>query len=136
MNGKGCLLCLAVLWAITAGCRSEGVVGGTTGRLRSEGKPIEGVRLSIDRIDGGHRERVGFGVSQLDGSFRLYQEGAAGPLWLTPGEYSVTLESEGTTVREWPGEFSDPVKTPLKINWSGTEKSLELEIPPARIRYQ
>jgi len=136
MTCKGSLLCLAVLWAVTAGCRSEGVVGGTTGRLLSEGKPIEGVRLSIYQNESGHHKLLGFAVSQLDGSFRLYQEGATGPLWLSPGEYSVTLESEGTTVREWPKEFSDPVKTPLKINWSGTEKSLELEIPPARIRYQ
>ncbi len=103
--------------------------------LRMEGKPVESVRLSFYRNDGTNRELQGFAVSTLDGTFRLFQNEATGPLWLSSGEYSVTLESEGAITREWPKEFSDPAKTPLQVNWEERSKMLELEIPRARIRY-
>jgi hypothetical protein len=65
-------------------------------------------------------------------SVGLVREKAAGPLWLEPGEYSFTLESNGSVPFAWPAEYQDPSRTPLKRDWTTADRILELDVPEPR----
>lgn len=80
------------------------------------------------RTEAGTFESVGFGVPAIDGGFQLYQPGAAGPLWLLPGNYWLTLESAGAPI-EIPRDYTTPETTPLRLEWSETDRLVDIEIP-------
>jgi len=112
-----------------AGCGGPAPVRpGTRGTVSAGDRALGDVRVTVYRRTGDHAEFVGFGVSNLDGRFGLFQEDAVGPLWLEPGEYALTLESNGVDPFFWPVEYLDPLKTPLVQAWTGGEE-LQLDVP-------
>jgi hypothetical protein len=111
-----------------SGCGPRPVTGGTKGVLRLGGKPRSDIQITLHQMDSGSPQLVGFGLTANDGSFRLLKEKAKGSLWLPAGEYLCTLESAGSPIRI-AREYGRPETTPLKISWSGSEKSLDLDVP-------
>jgi hypothetical protein len=107
------------------------VTGGTEGTLRAGGEAISDVQVTMHEAEGATFHAVGFAVTGLDGRFQLVTSGAKGPLRLAAGEYRCTLESAGAPV-EIPPEYAKPETSPLKIVWSAGDRSLNLEINPAR----
>ncbi|MBM4077337.1 MAG: hypothetical protein FJ267_17030 [Planctomycetes bacterium] len=102
---------------------------GTRGTIRTGDKGLADVRISVYRQSNNVAEFVGYGVSNPGGHFGLFKENAAGPLWLEPGEYSITLESEGPDPFGWATEYQDAQKTPLKQSWGQGDKSMNLNVP-------
>ncbi len=93
---------LAITCLVATGCAPSGVPGGTCGTLLTNNQPVDGVRIWVFRNEHDSCDLVGFAVSDSNGNFQMYQDGAQGPLWLVPGDYSITLESDGATMRQWP----------------------------------
>jgi hypothetical protein len=81
---------LAALFAL-GGCGAAPVAGGTKGKLQAATGGLGDVQVSAHPMDGGSWHPLGFGVTDDDGKFALVQNGAQGPLWLSPGEYRCTL---------------------------------------------
>lgn len=104
------------------------VAGGTTGTLRVGGELLSDIQVTVHQVEGGSTRPLGFGVTDLEGSFELVTNGAQGALWLSPGEYRCTLESAGAPV-QLPKEYFKPDTTPLKISWSAGDRSLDLDVP-------
>lgn len=127
---------LLVLYAacVAIGCDgSPAVSGGTEGVLRAGAVTLGEIQVTVHRMDGPTPRAVGFGVSGLDGRFNLIQNGAAGPLWLTPGEYRCTVESVGPDMLLFPPQYAKAESSPLKVVWSGTEQALDLDVPMPRL---
>ncbi len=102
--------------------------GGTPGMLTFADGVTSDINVTVFRsLDGGYQQ-AGFGTTGLEGAFVLYQMGAAGPLWLEPGNYVFTLESIGPPI-VFSKEFRSPQTTPLKITWNADSKSVDLYVP-------
>lgn len=111
-----------------AGCGSDrSVPGGTPGVLRSSTAGIRDVQVHVHRA--GDQQAVGFGITGEGGTFALYQTRAAGPLKLPPGDYLLTLESVGPEPIVLPPSCLKLQTTPLRVRWSGSERTLELTLP-------
>jgi hypothetical protein len=120
-----------LLIAITSfeGCqRVKPAIGGTPGNFVASSDLVGDIHVKIYQLDGDSLQPVGFAVTAADGSFQLLQNGAQGPLWLSPGEYRCTLESAGTPVKI-PPVYAKPETTPLKVSWSKDDQSLNLSVP-------
>lgn len=118
-------------WALItlSGCGQPVAAGGTEGVFRYAGRPMSDVQITVyQQSAAGTFEAVGFGVPVIDGSFELYQPDAAGPLWLLPGDYRLTLESAGSPI-EIPLDYTSPASTPLRIGWSDADRILDIEVP-------
>lgn len=129
------LLLSAFMLSALSGCGGpQPVRGGTPGIVHVvDHEPLADVRVVVHRMLDGRPESIGFGVTQPDGTFVLYEEEAVGPLWLEAGEYRFTLESMGTSTYYWPREYDDPEHTPLQKSWMSADRQLVLEIPLPRI---
>lgn len=117
---------------VVAACGCGGptpVRPGTRGTIRAGERGLADVRIEVYRRDGNDAEFVGYGVSDTEGHFGLYQEDAAGPLWLEPGEYALTLQSESPEPFTWPPEYLDAEKTPLTQSWNKGDESIDLDVP-------
>jgi hypothetical protein len=110
------------------GCGAAPVVGGTKGRLQAGNGGLGDVQVTVHQGDAGKWLPAGFGVTDNEGRFELVQNGAKGPLWLSPGEYRCTLQSAGAPV-EIPEEFGKPETTPLQATVKGKDYVLELKTP-------
>lgn len=123
---------LLLLAAALPGCGARPVTGGTAGVLHFGGKSTSDIQVTVHEVVGGTTQPIGFGVTLLDGSFHLVTNGARGALWLSPGEYRCTLESAGAPVKI-PKEYARADTTPLKVDWSTSDQSLDLEVPTSSI---
>lgn len=121
--------CLAVLFAMIAGCSPGPITGGTSGVLQTDGNPLADVQITIYSANSAMNEDdpLGYGVTSGDGTFELVQRDSTGPLDLEPGSYVVVLESVGAPT-ELPAEYLKRDSTPLKVDWTN-DKTLELNVP-------
>jgi hypothetical protein len=85
------------------------------------------INITVHRSSAGSFHPIGFGLTDVEGKFILYQTGAAGPLWLEPGDYVFTLESVGPAIA-FPKEYLRPQSTPLKLSWTADSKSADLTL--------
>lgn len=127
------LAALLLLMVIAPGCGPRPIVGGTKGLLRTAGKPLSDVQVTVHEVQSGATSPIGFGVTTTDGTFELVTNGAKGPLRLAPGEYRCTLESAGAPVKI-PKAYAQPDTTPLKVSWSSENARLDLEVSVPLIR--
>lgn len=121
---------LLVIVSGVIGC-SEGATsakGGTPGVLRFGTDVSSDIVVTVHRRRDSGFEVAGFGTTSENGTFVLYAPGATEPLWLQPGEYAVTLESIGPPV-QFPRDYGTPKTSPLKVTWSDTMETLELDVP-------
>jgi hypothetical protein len=132
MWNKPAIVSLAIIAAALVGCGPQPVAGGTPGVLRAGGNPVSDIQITVYEADGEAWRAMGFGVPGADGAFELVTNGAAGALWLPPGEYRCTLESVGAPVRI-PKEYAQVETTPLTVSWSESDEMLTLEIPALRL---
>jgi hypothetical protein len=119
-------LALVLIAAALPGCGVRPVTGGTKGVLRYGGKLLGDIQVTVHQVDGNSTQPIGFGVTANDGSFRLVKNNASGALWLSAGEYRCTLESAGAPIRV-AKVYTKADTTPLKITWSASDKSLDLD---------
>ena len=128
MSSHSKLLLLAAALAV-AGCGgARSTAGGTKGHLQIGSGGMPDMQVTVYEVDSGGWKTVGFGVTGVDGSFYLFQNGARGPLILAPGDYRCTLESAGAPVKI-PPEYSKPETTPLKASIKSADAPLELQAP-------
>lgn len=122
------LLLLAV--CLLCGCSDSPAkaTGGTPGALTFADGVTSDINITIHQNSAGNFQPVGFGLTDVDGKFILYQTRAAGPLWLEPGEYVFTLESVGPSII-FPNEYLNPQSTPLRLNWTADLESADLSVP-------
>ncbi len=125
-NWFGC----GLVWI--AGCAPQGISGGTTGQIRTESSPLADVQITVYRVEGTDIHEAGFGISNPDGEFSLVRTGAAGPLWLEPGEYRFTLESVGPVFMKWSPEYATAARSPLQQQWGPADHNLDLVVPVPR----
>ena len=102
--------------------------GGTPGTLTFGAGVTSDINITVHRSTAGSFQPIGFGLTDVEGKFILYQTGAAGPLWLEPGDYAFTLESVGPSIA-FPKEYLTPQSTPLKLNWTADSESADLSVP-------
>jgi len=120
---------ILLLLAVTlCGCGVKPVPGGTRGSLHNIAGPLSDIQITLHALVGSEYHPVGFGVADSDGRFQLYSNGAKGPLWLPPGEYSCTLESSGAPI-PIPVEYQSPETSRLKFSWESGDELLDLEVP-------
>ena len=112
----------------TSGCGSRAVTGGTPGMLTASGEAMSEVQLTVHQQTGATWQPIGFADTTSDGSFELVQNQARGPLRLDPGMYRVTLESAGAPIHI-PPDYTKAETTPLKVDWSASDSSLNLNLP-------
>jgi hypothetical protein len=131
MNRRcGLDLVLLIVNVALAGCGgARPVAGGSAGALHAGDVMLCDIQVTIHQMDGGSSRVVGFGVSGPDGRFALVQNGAKGPLWLSPGEYRCTVESVGSVPVRFPKEYAKAETTPLKISWTSDKHQLDLDVP-------
>ncbi|MDX1970339.1 MAG: hypothetical protein SFV23_24425 [Planctomycetaceae bacterium] len=127
------LIVLLLTLPTICGCGAKSVPGGTKGILLVGGAPMSELQINVHATKDGTPQTIGFGVTAADGSFLLYQTGASSGLWLTPGEYRFTLESLGAPT-VIPKEFTSAATTPWKVQWTGTEPTLNLELPAVEVK--
>jgi hypothetical protein len=128
MNMLGHKLQIAAVFAFVtclAGCGLR-PGDGTQGLLRSGEEPLGNIRVTVNRVNKGSVQPVGFGVTGSDGTFRLLKNASRG-LRLSPGEYRCTLKSVGAHVRI-PNEYAQVNSTPLKVSWSAGDDNLDLKV--------
>jgi hypothetical protein len=115
--------------SMLAGCSDvpAPVTGGTPGTLTFGDGVTSDINITVHRNSAGSFQSIGFGLTDVEGKFILYQTGAAGPLWLDPGDYVFTLESVGPSIA-FPKEYLNPQTTPLKLNWTADSKSADLTL--------
>jgi hypothetical protein len=101
--------------------------GGTPGTLTFGDGVTSDINITVHRSSAGSFHPIGFGLTDVEGKFILYQTGAAGPLWLDPGDYVFTLESVGPAIA-FPKEYLRPQSTPLKLSWTADSKSADLTL--------
>jgi len=124
---------LSLLYIIGCSGSPAPAKGGTPGTLTFADGVTSDINVTVNQaIDGGFQQ-TGFGTTGLEGAFVLYQMGAAGPLWLEPGDYVFTLESIGPPIT-FPKEDRSPQTTPLKITWNADSKSVDLTVPQKMLR--
>lgn len=114
---------------ILCGC-SNGptpATGGTRGTLTFADGVTSDISITVHRNSAGSFQPIGFGLTDVEGKFMLYQTGAVGPLWLEPGDYVFTLESVGPPIA-FPKEYLNPQSTPLKLSWTAESASADLSI--------
>lgn len=127
--------CLLLLVAAAGGCKEPAEVPpGTRGVVQADGVPLADVEVQI-YLHQPTAEPLGFGVTDASGRFQLRLPGLKGPLHLEPGEYRVTLATAGEIYLSWPSEFSDPLKTPLRVSINTTHPTIELDVPMPKARY-
>ena len=102
--------------------------GGTPGTLSFADGVTSDINITVHRNSAGSFQPSGFGLTDVEGKFILYQNGAAGPLWLEPGDYVFTLESVGPSIT-LPKEYISAQTTPLKLSWTSDSKSADLTLP-------
>lgn len=100
---------------------------GTPGTLTFGDGVTSDINITVHRSSAGSFQPLGFGLTDIEGKFILYQTGAAGPLWLEPGDYVFTLESVGPSIA-FPKEYLSPQSTPLKLSWTADSKSADLTV--------
>ena len=124
-----------IVVAICAGCQSSlGVSGGTEGELIvGESWRVGDIQVTAHRVlqvTGGERSvPVGFGITSANGTFRLIRHDGGSALWLEPGVYAYTFESVGPEPKAWPEEYYDPLRSPVRVEWTAGQERLKLEIP-------
>lgn len=124
-----CWPCVLALLLMLSGCGSpRGVTGGTMGILHAGAERLAEIQITVHQVDGAASKPIGFAATRLDGTFELVTNGAQGPLRLRAGDYRCTLESIGSPL-PIPPEFTRPETTPLKVSWTDTENSLDLNVP-------
>ena len=101
--------------------------GGTPGTLAFGDGVTSDINITVHRSSAGSFQPIGFGLTDIEGKFILYQTGAAGPLWLDPGDYVFTLESVGPSIA-FPKEYLSPQSTPLKLSWTADSTSADLKV--------
>jgi hypothetical protein len=129
---SGTLLLLALF---ASGCGGQtSVQGGTRGVVLVGGAALPEIQVTIHKGTGADAFPIGFGVTRDDGQIELLATEATGPLWLPSGEYGCTVESIGPPL-EFPRDYRDPAKTPLKITWTEGDQPFQLDIPdPAKTK--
>jgi hypothetical protein len=120
------VLILVLFLASLPGCRERPVKEGTQGVLRFNNEPVANIRVSVNRVDPKGVKAVGYGVTEADGTFQLVTHGGRAGLKLAPGDYCCTLKSMGASVRI-PNHYAEVNTTPLKLSWSDSDTSLNLE---------
>ncbi len=120
---------------LTSGCGGEtSVQGGTRGVVLVGGTALPEIQVTIHKGTGADAFPIGFGITRDDGQIELLATEATGPLWLPSGEYGCTVESIGPPL-EFPRDYRDPAKTPLKITWTEGDQPFQLDIPdPAKTK--
>ncbi|MFO0999898.1 MAG: hypothetical protein U0936_06160 [Planctomycetaceae bacterium] len=115
--------------SLTIGCSDAPApaTGGTPGTLTFGDGVTSDINITVHRSSAGSFQPIGFGLTDLEGKFILYQTGAAGPLWLEPGDYVFTLESVGPSIA-FPKEYLNPQSTPLKLSWTADSTSADLTV--------
>ena len=115
--------------SVLSGCSDAPApaTGGTSGTLTFGDGVTSDINITVHRSSAGSFQPIGFGLTDVEGKFILYQTGAAGPLWLEPGDYVFTLESVGPSIA-FPKEYLNPQTTPLKLNWTADSKSADLAV--------
>lgn len=115
--------------SLFAGCSDAPAptTGGTPGTLAFGDGVTSDINIAVHRSSAGSFQPIGFGLTDIEGKFILYQTGAAGPLWLKPGDYVFTLESVGPSIA-FPKEYLSPQTTPLKLSWTASSKSADLKV--------
>jgi len=106
---------------------TRSVEGGTTGTLMAGEIALPDFEIKVYLQ--GSESPLGMGTTGPDGRFQLFAPKANGPLWLQAGEYAFTLEALGPDSPRIVRTYSDAKKTPLKLSWEPTSKSLALRIP-------
>lgn len=109
------------------GQASAPVEGGTEGSLIAGETPIPDLEIKV--YSAGSNVPLGFGATNHEGKFRLFLPKGDGALWLTPGEYTFTLESLGPVPPPLPVAYRNASKTQLKATWTTDAQSLDLKIP-------
>ena len=123
---------LTVVVAMTGCSRApKPVKGGTNGELQQAGNPIGDIQVRVYQEDGNSYEVVGFADTNGEGQFQLLVPEGDGPLYLGPGDYCFTLNSVGSRI-PIPKEYGKPETTPLKVSWSVSDETLQLELPPLK----
>lgn len=119
---------LMLIAAMTPGCGTKGVIGGTKGLLHTGSAMMSELQITVHQVEGSATKQIGSGVTDSNGEFELVTNGAKGPLKLSPGEYRFTLESVGAPV-VLPQEFTQADTTPLKLTWSAGDKAIDFDLP-------
>jgi hypothetical protein len=115
--------------SLLAGCSDAPApaTGGTPGTLTFGDGVTSDINITVHRSSAGSFQPIGFGLTDVEGKFILYQTGAAGPLWLEPGDYVFTLESVGPSIT-FPKEYLSPLSTPLNLSWTADSTSADLKV--------
>ena len=124
LAGLGLMVLLSL-----SGCGERTVTGGTPGTFTIDGEKYAEIQVTIHRTKGEQVETLGFGVTDEEGKFLLLKNGAAGKLFLEPGEYRVTVETIGPDVAI-PNKYLKAETTPLRVVWTGKEEQLSLNVQP------
>lgn len=121
--------CLVALLAVGCSGRERSIEGGTAGILRFGEQTLGDVQLTLhERTANGFR-RVGFAITAADGSFRLLQPGATGPLLLSDGRYHCTIETAGAPV-QFPKSYLKPETSPVQVTFDKSFPDLAIDVPP------
>jgi hypothetical protein len=123
---------LLTAFALFAGCgRVRPVTGGTPGVLQVPNQVASDLQLTLFREQEGTWQPIGFATTGEGGRFELLLPGAVGPLRLEPGLYRVTVQTAGSDLA-LPPDIGQVATTPVRIEWTGTEPSLQLALtlPP------
>lgn len=126
---KTTLAVFLFLVPLLTGCSDAAAptTGGTPGSLTFADGVTSDINITVHRNSTGSFQAIGFGLTDVEGKFVLYQTGAAGPLWLEPGDYVFTLESVGPSIA-FPKEYLSPQSTPLKLIWTTDSTSADLTV--------
>ena len=124
---RAALVGLLLLSICVTGCSNSAtpITGGTNGTLTSGGIALSQMQINV--FSDTTAEPLGRGYVDAKGNFSLVDQRLEGPLVLQPGLYRFTVESLGAEVAI-PREYTDPAKTPLKIDVIAGE-SLHLAMP-------
>ncbi|HEY1066849.1 MAG TPA: hypothetical protein VGE52_12090 [Pirellulales bacterium] len=114
-----------------AGCRRgpKPVEGGTRGVVRAGAVPLREVRVTVYPQADATATELGHAVTAPDGSFALVKPQAAGPLFLPPGEYRITLESVGAEPLRFSPAIGDRRKSPLVVTHRDETALLDVNAP-------
>lgn len=127
-NVVRCVFAIGCLMGLLSGCSGDrSVTGGTKGTLRTTTTELCDVRVNV--YVAGTMEPIGFGITRDQGRFELYRPDAFSALYLSPGEYSFTLESLGPDPLPLAPQLRHPRRTPLRKRWSESDSTLEIVIP-------
>ncbi len=95
--------------------------------------PLKDVQVSVYSDEHPGDLPVAFGISDDNGRLVLRQRDSLTGLQLPEGTYRFTIESVGEFQLVWPGEFSDPLRTPLKQLWAPDGSELILDVPEPKL---